>query len=228
MKAFVFAAGKGTRMRPLTDHTPKPLLTVDGKPLIDYHLEKLAAAGFTEVMINLSYLGDQIRAHCGNGHRYGLSIDYSEEGPEPLETGGALAHCLPWFDGESFAMISADVVADLDYEILARSVETLAQRGLQAELVLTHNPSHHPQGDFGLRAGCLTLQATPRHTYTGIGTATAQFIAEFPERRERFPLREALHFWLVQAKVGGLLHRGQWCDVGTPERLAAIQSAPSA
>lgn len=224
MKAFVFAAGKGERMRPLTDRTPKPLLTVNGKALIDYHLEKLAAAGFSQVMINLSYLGAQIRNHCGDGSQYGLAIQYSQEGPEPLETGGALNHCLDWIDGDAFAMISTDAYCDLEYTALAHSLSSLSRRELAAELVLTNNPEHHPNGDFGIAGGKLSRTATPRYTYTGLGCATARFIADYPGRQVRFPLRDALNYWLDRHAIGAVFHQGVWVDVGTPTRLAGLQA----
>ncbi|UTA48603.1 nucleotidyltransferase family protein [Simiduia sp. 21SJ11W-1] len=222
MKAFVFAAGKGERMRPLTDHTPKPLLTVNGKALIDYHLEKLAAAGFSQAMINLSYLGDQIRNHCGNGGRYGLRLHYSDEGPEPLETGGALNQCLDWLAGDAFAMISTDAYTDLPYNLLAQSLQSLQARGLCAELVLAANPPHNPDGDFGLAQGLINT-LPPRYTYTGLGTARFDFINDYPGRQARFPIRDALQHWQRLHKLGGFVHRGLWQDVGTPERLAALQ-----
>lgn len=224
MRAMILAAGRGERMRPLTDHTPKPLLQVQGVALIDHHLSKLAQAGFTQVLINLAYLGHLIRAHCGNGERYGLAISYSEEGPEPLETGGALNHCLAWFDAQPFAMVSADVYSSLDYRLLADATGQLAHRDLQAELVLTHNPEHHPDGDFGLKQGRLSRSQTPRFTYTGLGCAKPSLIDQFPGRQLRFPLRDALNYWLERGKVGGQLFAGQWTDVGTPARLAALQS----
>lgn len=226
MKAIIFAAGKGERMRPLTEHTPKPLLTVRGKTLIDYHLEKLSAAGFTDVMINLSYKGDLIKAHCGSGERHNLRIRYSEEGPEPLETGGALNLCMDWFDHEPFAMIAADVYSEIDYSLLAQHLDHLKASAFVAQLILVDNPKHHPQGDFSLDLNTLIAPMDDTYTYSGIAVAKPSLIADFPERKQRFALREALWYWLSQRRLAGSLHTGPWSDVGTPERLNALQGTP--
>lgn len=222
MRAIIFAAGKGERMRPLTDHTPKPLLTVNGKPLIDFHLEKLANAGFTQVIINLAYKGQMIKDYCGNGERYGLKIEYSEEGLEPLETGGALNLCLPWFNGECFAMVSADVYSALNYNQLATDLIALSSSNNLAQLILVQNPAHHPKGDFSLCQKQLSRAPGQTFTYSGIGVANPQLIAAFPDRCHRFPLRDAIFYWLEKNKIGGSVFAGSWSDVGTPERLKSL------
>ncbi|MDN3637248.1 nucleotidyltransferase family protein [Simiduia curdlanivorans] len=224
MKAIIFAAGKGERMRPLTDHTPKPLLTINGKPLIDFHLEKLAQAGFNQVIINLAYKGEMIKSHCGNGSRYGVAIEYSDEGPEPLETGGALNLCLPWFQNQCFAMISADIFCHFDYANLAQRITDLANSDAQANLALVANPAHNPKGDFSLQKATLCLAQQHTYTYSGLGVAKPTFIDQFPLKRQRFPLREAIYFWLESGKVYGYLCDDFWSDVGTPARLEALQS----
>ena len=225
MRALIFAAGKGERMRPLTDRLPKPLLTVANRALIDYHLEKLATAGFRQVLINTAYLADQIHAHCGDGSRWGLAIEYSYEGPEPLETGGAVRHALSWFDNEPFAMISADVFCDLDFRQLASTMGPFAASDNLAHLWLTHNPVHHPEGDFHLTRGALDRTGQPRHTYTGVGLAKPTLVTRFSNAREKFPLREALFQAMDSGLLAGSFYDGPWSDVGTPERLQTLNAS---
>lgn len=224
---MVLAAGLGSRMRPLTDRLPKPLLTVAGKPLIDWHLEKLAQAGFNQVLINLAYLGPLIRQHCGDGSRYGLVIDYSDEGPEPLETGGALNLALPWFGQQAFALISADVFSDLDYRQLAARMPTFSDSDNQAELILVDNPPHHPRGDFALTGNKICAPTETNLTYSGIALVKPALIGQFPGRCQRFPLRDALAHWRELGQLSGWHYPGQWSDVGTPERLAELNGTQS-
>lgn len=221
---MLLAAGLGNRMRPLTDSLPKPLLSVAGKPLIDWQLEKLAQAGFQQLLINLAYRGAQIRQHCGDGRRYGLAIDYSEEGAEPLETGGAINLALPWFKGDAFALISADVFCDLDYGQLAERLPAFRASANQAELMLVNNPAHHPQGDFALAGDRVLAPAAENLTYSGIALVKPALVADFPGRCARFPLRDALAYWRELDQLSGWHYPGQWSDVGTPERLAALNS----
>lgn len=226
MQALIFAAGKGERMRPLTDRTPKPLLQINGKALIDYHLEKLAGAGFARVLINLAHLADAIEQHCGNGSRYGLHIDYSFEGAEPLETGGAISHAMEWFDTRPFAAISADVYTDLPFSQLAQTLPAFNESDALARLWLVNNPAHHPSGDFHLQQKLNLLDRThqPRLTYSGISLLKPQLIETFPDRRERFPLRDALFWAMRHQQLTGQLWPGEWSDVGTPERLAKLNT----
>ena len=178
MKAMILAAGRGERLRPLTDHTPKPLLPVGGRPLIGHHLAALAAAGFDEVVINVAYRGDQIRAALGDGRAQGLPIRYSVEQPGALDTGGGVRNALAMLGEAPFALISADVFTDFDYARLA------GVSGDGAHVVLVDNPAHHVDGDFGLDAHGRLVEAPPRRTYAGIGVyAPASFA---PSRRNVF------------------------------------------
>lgn len=217
MKAFILAAGRGERLRPHTDHMPKPLLPVRGKPLIDWHLQHLAAAGVSEVVVNLGWLGERLRAHLGDGSRYGLAIAYSEEGWPALETGGGLHHALPLLGTEPFLLVNGDVFTDCAFAPLIAS-------GLDgtdlARLVLVPNPPQHPAGDFALVEGRV-LDAAPRLTYSGIAVLhPALFAACAPGA---FPLAPILKRAMAQQQVAGLLHAGEWSDVGTPERWQALQ-----
>ncbi len=217
MKAFILAAGRGERMRPLTDHTPKPLLTVRGKPLIEWHLEKLAAAGVREVVVNLGWLGDKLEAHLGDGSRFGVSIRYSPEGWPALETGGGLHHALPLLGAEPFLLVNGDVFTDLPFA-------PLLTRGLQArdlaELVLVPNPPQHPGGDFALVQGRV-VDAAPRLTYSGIAVLHPALFAGC--NPGAFPLAPLLKQAMASDQVSGSRHDGLWTDVGTPERLQVLQ-----
>lgn len=212
---MVLAAGRGERMRPLTDRTPKPLLTVRGKPLIVYHLEKLARAGVQQVVINLCWLGHQIRSALGDGSRFGLRIVYSDEGAEALETGGGIQRALPWLGREPFLVVNGDVFTDFDFAAVTIAPEALAQ------LVLVPNPPHVPQGDFALIEGRVRASGAPRLTYSGIGLLRAELFADCGPGR--FPLLPLLQRAIALDRLRGQLYRGAWSDVGTAERLAALQ-----
>jgi MurNAc alpha-1-phosphate uridylyltransferase len=214
MKAMLLAAGRGERMRPLTDTLPKPLLSVGGAPLIAWHLTALARAGIREVVINLSWLGEKVRAALGDGASYGLSILYSDEGPVALETGGGILRALPLLGPAPFLVVSADVWTDIDFARLRLEPDALAQ------LVLIPNPPHHPRGDFGLDAGWVVNRDSERLTYGNVGIYRPEFFAGFAEGR--FPLIQPLNRGIAARQVRGELHRGQWCDVGTPARLAEL------
>nr|WP_314479052.1 nucleotidyltransferase family protein [uncultured Pseudomonas sp.] len=213
MKAMILAAGKGERMRPLTLHTPKPLLPLAGRPLIEYHLMALAAAGITEVVINHAWLGQQIEDHLGDGSRYGLRIDYSPEG-EPLETGGGIFKALPLLGDAPFMLINGDIWTDYDFTRLHRPLQGLAH------LVLVDNPGHHGQGDFRL-AGTQVVDgdATPGTlTFSGISVLhPALFEGCNPGA---FKLAPLLRQAMTRGKVSGEHFAGHWVDVGTVERLA--------
>ncbi len=217
MKAFILAAGRGERMRPLTDHTPKPLLMVRGRPLIEWHLEKMAAAGVRELVINLGWLGAKIEAHLGDGARFGLRIDYSREGWPALETGGGLHHALPLLGDDAFLLVNGDVFTDLPFA-------PLLARGLgadeQAHLVLVTNPPQHPRGDFSLLDGRV-LDAEPRLTYSGIALLRPALFAGCTPGA--FALAPLLKRAIASGLVSGARHEGLWSDVGTPERLVALQ-----
>lgn len=230
MKALIFAAGLGERMRPLTDTTPKPLLPVAGKPLIAWHLERLAAAGVKEVVINISWLASQFPAMLGDGSRWGLSIHYSHEGEVPLETGGGMWHALGRLGNAPFIAVNGDVWTDYDFQQLPPQ-----PRG-DAHLVLVNNPEHHPDGDFALCPnGILRNAGDRRLTYSGIGVYRASLfddwrrvIGDAPgaERKPpRFKLAPLLRAAIAEGQVTGEHHTGRWTDVGTPERLAELDQS---
>ncbi|MDD5033700.1 MAG: nucleotidyltransferase family protein [Methylococcaceae bacterium] len=211
MKAMILAAGRGERLRPLTDHTPKPLLPAGGRPLIEHTLLALAEAGFTEWVVNLAHLGEQIRLHLGNGSRFGGSIVYSEEGEEALETGGGIHRALPWLGAEPFLVVNGDIATDYPFERLKQQPAGLAH------LVLAANPPQHPRGDFALEGGKVSADGENRHTFTGIGVYRPElFEACSPGK---FPLAPLLRKAMVQGLVSGEIHRGFWMDIGTVQRL---------
>ncbi|MGA3158660.1 MAG: N-acetylmuramate alpha-1-phosphate uridylyltransferase MurU [Steroidobacteraceae bacterium] len=214
MKAMLLAAGRGERLRPLTDQHPKPLLLVRGKALIVWHLEALARAGVSEVIINLSWLGAQIRTRLGSGSEWGLHIEYSEEGPEPLETGGGIFRALPLLGPAPFLLVNADVFTGYDFRRL------VPEQGMQAHLVVVPNPPQHPRGDFGLEQGLLLLGGAPTYTYSGIGLFTPKLFEGC--RDGKFPLLPLLHRAIGVGQLRGELYTGPWVDVGSPERLAAL------
>ncbi|WP_298137527.1 N-acetylmuramate alpha-1-phosphate uridylyltransferase MurU [Acidiferrobacter sp.] len=216
MKAMILAAGRGTRMRALTDTLPKPLLTVRDTPLLDRLIGQLATAGFTDIVINVAYLGGKIREHLGTGAHLSVTIRYSDEGPAGLETGGGIRRALPLLGHEPFLVVNGDIYTDYDFSRLPAAPAALAH------LVLADNPDHHPQGDFGLCDGRVTDSA-PRLTFTGIGVYRATLFAEMTA--DRFPLAPLLRRAILQGLVTGEHHRGLWTDVGTPERLAALNAA---
>lgn len=211
MKAMILAAGRGERLRPLTDSKPKPLLPVRGKPIIAWHLEALARAGFGEVVINLSWLGEQIREQLGDGADYGLAISYSEE-PQALETAGGIVQALPLL-GEDFVVVNGDVFTDFDF---ARLRET----GGPAHLVLVANPAHNPGGDFGLEGSRVRNHAPSMHTFSGIARYQRRFFEDLqPGKQALAPLLRAA---AERGEVSGELFAGQWVDIGTAERLAQL------
>lgn len=221
MRAMILAAGRGERMRPLTDTCPKPLLQAGGKPLIAWHLEALAAAGFREVVINHAHLGALLERALGDGARWGLRIAWSPENPA-LETAGGIAHALPLLGSEPFLVINGDVFCDFP---LARALTIAAQMQaarLLAWCVLVPNPPHHPDGDFALTDGLLDAGRRSL-TFSGIGVYRPELFAGLdPDAPARLAplLREAA----ARGRVGAELHDGRWIDVGTPERLAAVDA----
>jgi MurNAc alpha-1-phosphate uridylyltransferase len=220
MKAMILAAGKGERMRPLTLHTPKPLVRVGDVPLIEYHLRALLAAGFTEVVINHAWLGQQIVDYLGDGQRLGLSIRYSAEG-EPLETGGGIFRALPLLGDESFLVVNGDIWTDYDFTRLHRPIPGLAH------LVLVDNPAHHPAGDFALVDGHVldshevASQAAPRLTYSGVAILNPRLFDGCVAGA--FKLAPLLREAMAQGQVTGEHFVGRWVDVGTHERLAEVE-----
>lgn len=198
-------------MRPLTDHTPKPLLRAGGKMLIEYHLEALVHAGITEIAINHAHLGAQIETALGDGADYGARISYSPEPDGALETGGGIQRALPWLGEGPFLVVNADVWTDFDYAGLPQHIEG------QAHLVLVDNPEQHPGGDFCLREGRVSECTGPRLTFSGIGMYRATLFAGCVPGR--FPLTPLLRQAMAQGQVSGMYYRGRWSDVGTPQRL---------
>lgn len=211
MKAMILAAGRGERLRPLTDHTPKPMLAAGGKPLIEHIVIALAAAGFRELVVNLAHLGDAIQAHFGDGAPWGTQIVYSREGGEALETGGGIRHALPLLGDEPFLAINGDVAIDFPFERLRK-----APTGL-AHLVLVPNPDHHPRGDFALLDGQALAVGEPRYTFSGVGVYRPELFAR--RAPGKFPLAPLLREAMAEGLVGGELHEGFWMDIGTLERL---------
>jgi N-acetyl-alpha-D-muramate 1-phosphate uridylyltransferase len=220
MKAMILAAGLGQRMRPLTDQLPKPMLSVGGKPLLQYHLEALKRAGIRDLVINLAYLGDKIQGFVGDGSRFGMTVVYSQE-PEPLETAGGLLKALPLLGDAPFLLVNGDVWSDYP-------LETLSQRKLKAtqhaHLVLVPNPEFHPQGDFALNPNGLLVDdpSLAQYTFAGISLIRPELISQYPHQRPKFPLGEVLRHNLSKGLVSAEIYQGHWSDVGTPERLLLL------
>lgn len=214
MKAMVLAAGRGERMRPLTDTTPKPLLEVGGKALIEYRLAALQQAGVENVIINHAWLGDQIASRLGSGEQYGLRIEYSAEIPEALETAGGIIQALPRLGSEPFMVINGDIWCDYPLQQLPCHPDGLAH------LVMVDNPPHNPQGDFCLINGYLQAEGDSKLTYSGIGVFHPQLFAGLePGIR---PLAPLLKEAMATDQVKGEHYRGHWYDIGTPERLTEL------
>ena len=215
MKAMILAAGRGERMRPLTDRTPKPLLVAGGKPLIAWHLERLAAAGFREIVINHAHLGAQIEAALGDGSRWGLAIRYSPEPPGALETAGGIAHALPLLGEAPFLVVNGDIWCDWDFGRARRSTAT-------PHLVMTDNPAHHAGGDFGLDGERIVFaNGAQTLTYAGIAVFSPAFFRDVPDDQP-LKLRPLLDAAIVAGTLTGEHHAGRWVDVGTPQRLAEL------
>lgn len=219
-RALIFAAGRGERMRPLSDTTPKPLLDVGGKRLIEWHLENLAAAGVRDVVINTSHLAEQFPPALGDGSRWGVRIHYSYEGPEPLETGGGMQRALPLLGTGPFIAVNGDIWCDLDFSTLRQDPAGLAH------LVLVDNPPHHLRGDFFLREGLLENDSDgplppagegTRLTFSGIGVYRPGLLDG--QQAGRYSIVPILRAALRSGRVSGEHYRGRWSDVGTPQRL---------
>ena len=218
---MLLAAGRGERMRPLTDHTPKPLLQAGGKSLIVWHIENMARAGICDLVINHAYLGNQIEAALGNGCQFGIRIRYSAENPV-LETAGGIANALPLLGDVPFAVINSDIYCDYDFVQLPEHAAVLKASGDTAHLVLVNNPAHHPNGDFGLISGRV-VNNTPAFTFSGIGIYQPSLFANIP-RGTVAPLAPLLRAQIALGKVRGEHYRGRWLDVGTPQRLETLDN----
>ncbi|CAE6761987.1 N-acetylmuramate alpha-1-phosphate uridylyltransferase [Paraburkholderia aspalathi] len=230
-KAMIFAAGRGERMRPLTDTCPKPLLEVGGKPLIVWQIERLARAGFQTIVINHAWLGEQIETALGDGSRWGVQLRYSAE-HEALETAGGIVQALPLLEddgaSEVFVAVSGDVYADFDYAALNARAETLAAlREPGMHLVMVPNPAFHPNGDFGLVDGVLSLEAQPRFTFGNIGLYDTRMFRDLP-RGTRRALTPYYRATIANGLVSGELYEGLWENVGTPAQLQALDQRVSA
>lgn len=214
MRAMILAAGRGERMRPLTDHTPKPLLEVGGKPLIVWHIERLANAGIRQLVINHAHLGQQIEDALGDGSQWQVHIDYSPE-TVALETAGGIAKALPLLGSQPFLVVNGDVFTDIDFATLSLPA------GKLAHLVMVDNPPQHPQGDFALRDGVLLEAAAQRLTFSGVGIYHPHLFhsVKSGEAAKLAPLLKAA---MQRGLVTGQHHQGVWHDIGTPERLQAL------
>ncbi|SAL74376.1 mannose-1-phosphate guanylyltransferase [Caballeronia choica] len=227
-KAMIFAAGRGERMRPLTDTCPKPLLQAGGKPLIVWQIERLAAAGVETIVINHAWLGEQIEAALGDGSRWGVQLRYSAE-TQALETAGGIAQALPLIEerGEPavFVAVSGDVFCDFDYGVLAAHAARLAasdQPGMH--LVMVPNPRFHPEGDFALNDGKLSLDGTPRYTFGNIGVYDTRMFRDLAPGTRR-ALTPYYRETIAARRASGELYEGRWENVGTPEQLKALDLA---
>ena len=227
MRAMILAAGRGERMRPLTDHMPKPLIPVAGKPLIQWHLEKLAHAGISEVIINHAWLGGMIERALGSGQQFGLNIRYSPES-HALETAGGIATALPLLGEEPFLVLNGDIWCDWDPAQAKHFACELKLRSCLAWLLMVQNPVQHPSGDFFLESDGLLHDEVARaanavrHTFAGIGVYQPELFEHTPAHRPA-KLAPLLRQAMKNNQVCGALHQSEWTDVGTPERLAALE-----
>jgi len=213
-RAMILAAGRGERMRPLTDECPKPLLKVAGRPLIEHQISRLANAGWREIVINLGWLGDQIRDALGDGSALGVEIQYSQEGWPALETGGGIRHALPLLGEAPFLVVNGDVFCDADPGQLSLA------NGDLAALMLVDNPAHNPDGDFSLLNGRISSGDGQRLTFSGLGLYHPDLFRNAED--DAWPLAPRLHQAVDAGRVAGVKHTGIWIDVGTPDRLAGL------
>ncbi len=223
MKAMILAAGRGERMRPLTDHTPKPLLTVGGKPLIVWHIEKLAAAGFTELVINHAWLGAQIESALGDGSAWGVHIAWSRE-ETALETAGGIAFARKLIGDTPFLSVSADIFSDYDYARLAARLAAMAADPTlpDAHLVMVPNPPFHPGGDFALTEdGLLAIEGSPKYNYAGFSVHRPQLFDHIAAGT-KLAMRPIWNTLIAQGRASGELHTGGWDNIGTPAQLAEL------
>ncbi|ADJ27662.1 N-acetylmuramate alpha-1-phosphate uridylyltransferase MurU [Nitrosococcus watsonii] len=214
MKAMILAAGRGERMRPLTDNTPKPLLWAGSKRLIEYLIESLAAAGFIDLVINHAYFGGQIEQALGNGERYGVQICYSPEGGEGLETGGGIFQAIPLLGKEPFLAVNGDIWTDYPFTRVQQVPIGLAH------LILVDNPPYSPHGDFALQGERIAAMGANKLTFSGMGIYRPELFAQC--NPGRFPLAPLLREAMAQGRVTGEHYRGQWRDIGTPSRLQQL------
>jgi len=214
---MILAAGKGERMKPLTLKKPKPLLKAGGKPLLQYHIEALAAASVRDIVINTGIHGDRIESFFGNGAGFGVSIHYSHEGKEPLETGGGILRALPLLGDSPFIVINADIWTDYDFSAMPAAIDGLAH------LVMVDNPRHNPQGDFALSGNLVKERGRRMLTYSGMGVYDPGLFAGL--EGGVFPLAPLLGKSVRAGDVSGEYFSGKWFDIGTPERLELLERA---
>jgi N-acetyl-alpha-D-muramate 1-phosphate uridylyltransferase len=215
MRAMILAAGRGERMRPLTDTTPKPLLKVAGQCLVEYHIQRLVSAGFTDIVINHAHLGEQFEPTLGDGQRYGARIHYSPEGQQALETGGGIFNALPLLGNAPFLVVNGDIWCDYPFQHLPLTLEGLAH------LILVNNPTHHPKGDFSLKKAQVYQEGDSRLTFSGIGIYDPSLFKECTQGR--FSIVPLLIKAMQAHQVSGEHYKGLWIDVGTPERLQQLE-----
>jgi MurNAc alpha-1-phosphate uridylyltransferase len=210
MKAMILAAGRGSRLQPLTDERPKPLIRVGKKKLIEHHIEKLASAGFDSIVINTSYLGNQIREYIGNGTKYNIPINYSNEGEQALETGGGISNALPLLGVEPFLLISADIYCEIPF------IQEFSFNDAQMHLFLVENPAHNAKGDFSSTEMNLKTHASQRFTYSGVAYVDPKL---FIHEKRSFPLKDTIRYCINENCISAELFIGGWFDVGTASRL---------
>jgi MurNAc alpha-1-phosphate uridylyltransferase len=223
--AMILAAGRGERMRPLTDTTPKPLLAAGGKPLIVWQIEALARAGFRDIVVNVAHGAQQFVAALGDGAAYGVTLSWSVE-PEPLEVAGGIATALPLLPAGPALIVSGDVYTAFDYASLRPRADAMVRdaAGARAHLLLVPNPPYHPEGDFALVDGLVALDLRPRHTYASLGLFDTALFHELP-RGTKLKLLPYLQRWIGDGRVSGETFAGTWANVGTPEDLADLDAA---
>jgi MurNAc alpha-1-phosphate uridylyltransferase len=222
MKAMILAAGRGERLRPLTDTTPKPMLPINGKPLLEHHINRLAAAGINEIVINTCWLAEQIEEYfADHGRHFGVNISWSRE-TQALETGGGISQALPLLGDQPFLLVNGDVWSDFP---LAELAKTDLPTELDAQLILVDNPEHHPQGDFSLDGNLVGYSEAQRFTFSGISLFRPALFADYSSGVvECFPLRDVLRPAILAGRVGANVFTGNWCDVGTVERYQQLQN----
>ncbi|OVZ57587.1 mannose-1-phosphate guanylyltransferase [Pigmentiphaga sp. NML080357] len=223
MRAMILAAGRGERMRPLTDTVPKPLLQAGGKPLIVWHIERLVDAGLRDIVVNHAWLGGLIEQALGDGSRWGARLRYSAE-PRALETAGGIRQALPMLGEDPFLVVNGDIWTDWDPAGAHAAAETLERDDRLAWLVLVDNPEHHPAGDFRLDPAGLVQDGEPRLTFAGIGVYRPRLFAALPPG-EPARLAPLLRAAMAEGRVAGTRHAGRWTDVGTPQRLAWLDAS---
>jgi len=222
MKGMILAAGRGERMRPLSDALPKPLLEVGGKPLIVWQLERLVAGGCTEVVVNVAHRGERIVALLGDGSHFGVSVRYSREA-EPLEVGGGIATALPLLGEDVVLVVSGDVYAEYDYGLLVARALTMGANTTPPHLhmVMVPNPTYHPEGDFALVDGRLALDGAQRWTFGNIALYRTALFRELPQGR-KLPMLPLYRQWIGRHWASGEVFSGTWANVGTPDELVRI------